>query len=47
MPDDILAGQRAECNVIDLPKNIHSNFKAAPGIKGKILLRQVTRNDDP
>ena len=47
MPDDILAGQRAECNVIDLPENIHGNFKAAPGIKGKILLRQVTRNDDP
>ena len=45
MPYNVLAGQRAECNVIDPAQYIDCNLKTAPGIKGKVLLRQVSGDD--
>ena len=45
MPYNVLAGQRAECNVIDLAQYIDCNLKTAPGIKGKVLLCQVSGDD--
>ena len=46
MPHDILAGQVAECDVLNLSQYIHRHFKAALRLKGKILLGQVSCDDD-
>ena len=45
MPDDIPASQRTERDIIDLFQDVDGHFQAAPGIKRKILLRQIARYD--